>query len=359
MTVTDCEIHSGADFLDTTTLHDLTEFYVDDDAEREAQEARADRAKTLREQRRQNEWQRLQQHYSDKAEQAHTRAAGYSDLERHCIDAGDQRGAEHYAQSFNNATAEALRFEILAERQQDGFVRPTGHRGGLPVRDLTPDSFRWATDRTSTVIGREFDQDPELPEPTDVADPSPRFITEVSNAQSWAWEPSGEVVVRPAYVSTKNGVTRTVPAQVKEKRSYPGMHVIGTSIPKRPAGYIVDAGDSEFLDAMAFAKEAIITMWSAARQCWIVVRCHEGPRKNGFTQWIPSAWVQVHQPAPLDDERTERPIARSSLDAHSDATARALDEALRMASRWAMQVRREKAIADPDPLDEARLGMTG
>lgn len=325
----------------TVTTYDLTEYYEVTEQEHDAQEARADRARVLREQRRLNEWNRLRDHYLTKAEQAHERAAEYYELELPARTRGDERAAKSYFDSYGNAHAEAQRWEALAEQPDDGFVRPTGHRGGLPVRDLTPDSFRWATDRTSTVIGREFDQDPELPEPTEVGDPSPRFIAEVSNAQSWAWEPSGEVVVRPAYVTTKNGVTRTVPAQVKEKRAYPGMHVIGES------------GD------LAFAKEAIITMWSAARQCWIVVRCNEGPRKHAFTQWIPSAWVQVHQPAPLEDERTQRPIARSSLDAHSDATARALDEALRMASRWAMQVRREKAITEPDPLDEAWLGMSG
>lgn len=202
----------------------------------------------------------------------------------------------------------------------------------------------------------KIEQVAELPEPTDVgfeylSPRSQRKLTWLfSDARNWAWEPSGEWVLRGDVHTYRNGQVVLKDAQVTPKRDKPGFHIIGSP------------GD------LGLGREAIVTAWSAERQQWIIARCSEAigydpdKRRKGNTQWIPSEYVAVPR-RPLryaDRSHTafadgEEPwVGRSALDAHSDRLAADFDTAVEWSYRWASKVREEHA--EPEPADVLARG---
>jgi hypothetical protein len=190
----------------------------------------------------------------------------------------------------------------------------------------------------ATMFDPKIEDPSELPEPTDIdfdnlsERAQRRLVAEVSDARNWAYEPTTEWTQTPTVTEYKDGNTVTKPGTMRLVRNKPGHHIIGTH------------GD------LAFGRQSIVTYWSARRQQWILVRCWEGPPRNGFTQWIPNAMIPVPGPIMDDCERVER----ASLDDHSARCTVTLDTALAWSYEWAKRER--QAIGELDPEDVLARG---
>ncbi len=294
-------------------------------------------------------------------EAAHARAAEYHDL---TVASSTKPEREYWTAEYDAAVASVAKWEAVLA-------------GDTPVRagqDITPASF-WRGGLFD--MDGEDEGDPELPEPEQINELDyteeawKRLYRTVSNAQHWAYEEQQAWTLvggrserrficdegcryRDRAACVKAGHRHhyklvTVHGQVKQKRSYPGQHIIGA------------LGNES---GVALGREAIITYWSRKAQQWVLVRAHEGPRENGFTQWLPHQAIRVPtgrlltwrwdadtgEATPVYAEPDDE-LDRASLDNHTGRATRNLDLALRWAWVWASQVRAEHA--EPDASDGA------
>ncbi len=158
-----------------------------------------------------------------------------------------------------------------------------------------------------------------------------RLIQTVSFAPNWCWEPSGVSVVQPVHVRQRIGSDNFVSlktVKVKEQRSYPGTHYIGTE----REGF----------------RLAVHTVWLERRRQWAVYACFDGGRNlKGFTEWWPFEWYLVDLEIHEDKDNLGRDRAE-------------VDRALEIAYLKAKQLRNEWGQVDgttsiPLPFSPERL----